>query len=260
MQIYKDIIYGIEDVKEESVIVENKFTQVLNLNRDDVLKFVYKGNSYYIFNPYRDNLTTSFSFMLDKNLVSVNLGDKLKIIINGNVQEEIFAPNIEYQGCETIQDLAILYFTGERKFVLIIKKDKLQQAMFYDEYNKKEQERWFLCRLNDGLNHGKVVHISGQNVDNYLVYLDENNLNLQDKFVANIFLDCVASGNFKYCNSLLCEELKQEKEDKIKSFFNEFDWFCCVEENVFALIKKNTLAGIYKFEINNLQVQNIIML
>ena len=79
-------------------------------------------------------------------------------------------------------------------------------------------------------------------MENYLVYLDNYDLNLKEKFLPFVFLDCVLAGNFKYCNNLLCEDVKQEKDEDIKEFFPQFDWFYPLEDKTFALIKKNKTA------------------
>ena len=75
-----------------------------------------------------------------------------------------------------------------------------------------------------------------------------------------MFLDCVKAGNLKYANQLLTEELKQKDVNNIKNFFPEFDCYTCISQNEFFVFKKNTLAGIYKFEIINLEISNITQL
>jgi hypothetical protein len=73
-------------------------------------------------------------------------------------------------------------------------------------------------------------------------------------------VDCLLAGNYKYCNHLLSENLKQDKAENIKEFFCKFDFAFLLEENTFAMMKKNTLAGIYKFEVDNLEISNIVEL
>ena len=82
---------------------------------------------------------------------------------------------------------------------------------------------------------------------------------LKEQFVSCVFLDCLKAGNYNYCNNLLGESLKQESVTNIKNFFCEFDFVYPLEENVFALIQKNTLSGIYKFEVLNSKIENIII-
>ena len=48
-----------------------------------------------------------------------------------------------------------------------------------------------------------------------------------------------------------------KNKDDIKKFFPEFDWFYPLSEKKFLLAKKNTLAGIYVFEVENNEIINI---
>ena len=256
--ILKNVLYQIEQVDEKEMLIIEDGLFILNLKSKNVLKFSYNSNNYFLVNPAFNVNNFSCSFMANKNLISISISNELKIVINGNVEKQTFVTNIEYKCFEIVGDVTIIYFEGKRNFVVIIQKEKVVEAMYYDELNVNGEEKWFMMKLYDSLNHGKVVHISGQKVDNYLVYLDDNDLNLKTEFVAHVFLDCLISGNYKYCNNLLCEELKQKDEKEIKTFFPEFDFVYPVENNVFALIRKNTLAGIYKFEINNLLIENVI--
>jgi hypothetical protein len=95
-------------------------------------------------------------------------------------------------------------------------------------------------------------------MEEYLVYLDDEKLNLKEEFVSFVFLDCVKAKNFKYANELLCDNLKLENEKEIEKFFPEFDYFYPAQKNSFILINKNTLAGIFEFNIHNNLILNII--
>ena len=90
------------------------------------------------------------------------------------------------------------------------------------------------------------------------MYLDEHELRLKSSFVPHVFLDCVLAKNFKYCNELLDEKIKQGKPEDIGFFFPEFNLFYSINEITFVLINKNALAGIYKFEVNNNCITNIL--
>ena len=47
---------------------------------------------------------------------------------------------------------------------------------------------------------------------------------------------------------------KLKDENSVKEFFPEFDYYYPITNEEFILIKKNTLAGIYKFEIQNKEI------
>ena len=168
--------------------------------------------------------------------------------------------DISYSHFEHDGEFLLIYFEGKRNFIVVIYKNQLKCASFYDECNINKSEKLFLCKLKDCLNHGRVFKIANNYFEEYLVYLDEFELNLKHRFVVAVFLDCLLAKNFKYCNNLLCEDIKQKESKNIELFFPSFDYYFEADENVYILIKKNALAGIYKFEINNLTITNIIQL
>ena len=131
-------------------------------------------------------------------------------------------------------------------------------ADYYDECNEGENEKIFMCKIGDILNHGLVFSLKGKETENYLVYLDNEELNLKNEFLPFVFLDCLKVGNYKYCNNLLCEEMKIENEKEIKDFFPQFDFYYPINNKQFILINKNTLTGIYDFEIENNKIVNIM--
>ena len=228
----------------------------LNTN-NSVVKFSYNHNNYFLLNLKNENENFSCSVLNDKNIISIHISNSIKISINGKVYE-INAQGIEYSSYEIFNKIMLIYFSGERDFVVVVKGEEIVDYSYYDECNIDNKERYFMCKLHDSLNHGKVIHIYEEKVENYLVYLDENDLCLKPEFLPCVFIDCLLAGNFKYCNNLLCESLKQKDEKNIKNFFCEFDYFVNLEQNVFAMFKKNTLAGIYKFEVDNNKIVNIV--
>ena len=236
---------------------ESPFYFSLELNQKNVLKIQRNNNRYFIINSIDYGVKKCFNMTFQKYNVSISYGDYLEIVIDGNIKYSKYAPGIDYVGYEDVGDMRLIHFGGKRNFLLVIEKDNVVAGDFYDECNISNEEKFFMCRCNDSLNHGKVIHIIDKKVDNYLVYLDDNDLCLKDKFVAHVFLDCIVAGNFKYCNNLLSKELKQEAAEDIKNFFPNFDWFYPIEENCFILTNKNTLAGIYKFDIKDNLIENI---
>ena len=260
-EIFAGVKYELNEICEKVTIkLKDKYCQIDLFNSDESsTKFSYNGDNYFLINPHIENQNFACSILYDKTIISIHISKNLKITINGKVYE-IDAQGINYLSYETFNKMILIYFSGERNFVVIIKGEQVTDYSYYDECNFDDKERYFMCRLHDSLNHGKVIHIFEEKVEKYLVYLDENDLCLKNEFVSCVFVDCLLVGNFKYCNNLLCESLKQKDENNIKNFFCEFDYVCYLEENVFATFKKNALAGIYKFEVNNLLISNIIEL
>jgi hypothetical protein len=165
--------------------------------------------------------------------------------------------NLIYSHFEIKNDMCFIYFSGKRSFVTVIKEDEICFSNYYDECNISEDEMLFMCKLNDTLNHGLVFKIKGKETEKYLVYLDNEELNLKSEFLPFVFLDCLMAENYKYCKNLLCEEMQIDNEKKTKNFFNSFDFYYPINNHKFILINKNTLAGIYDFEIENNKISNI---
>lgn len=261
-EIYRNVQYLVKNVDNPFLLCNKNGEEfrLIELKSEDknILAIKHKSNTYYILSPTKRNNCSCVSFEFENKHISISISSSLQVVVDGKIEFYEDVEGIAYSSFEIVSKFCVVYFVGARNYMLILEKDKVVVASYYDECNIKDKERFFMYRLNDSLNHGRVFHINEQKVENYLVYLDDYDLNLNSRFVAHVFLDCVKAGNFKYCNNLLCEDLKQKKEENIKEFFLEFDAFCELEENEFALIKKNTLAGIYKFEIDNALIQNII--
>lgn len=234
------------------------FLDLYNPNKN-VLKLKNKHTYYFLFKENQnDIISTSFKFK--SNEVYVSLSSCLFITINGMLICEENVENLKFSHYEIDKDLCVVYFEGIRNYVVILKDDKMKIATYYDEVNESENEKYFMMKYYDSLNHGRVVKIKNSEVEEYLVYLDEEDLQLKEEFISFVFLDCVKAKNFKYANELLCENLKLKDEKEIEKFFTKFDYFYPIEKNIFALIKKNTLAGIYEFSVENCLISNIIHL
>ena len=189
--------------------------------------------------------------------IVVSLFEKLFISIDGVLICEEIVDNLIYSHFEIERDMCLIFFKGERNYLVVIKDDEVKFSNYYDECNISEKEKLFMCKLGDILNHGLVLSVKENDAETYLVYLDDEEMNLKQEFLPFVFLDCVKAGNYKYCNNLLCDEMKVENENEIKDFFSKFDFYYPLSKNSFALINKNTLAGIYAFEIENNKIVNI---
>lgn len=261
-EMHKGVKYQLSLKDAERAIVFSKLTSIpfvfdLNSSSEQVLKVKYDlDNFYFLFSDYKsDFFATSFSFKNKK--VEISLSKTLFITLDGVLKCSENVENLNFSHHEIVGDICLIYFTGKRDYVAILKSDELCFASYYDECNVRDNEKYFMCKLKDSLNHGKVCHIKDKEVSSYLVYLDDEDLKLKDEFLPVVFMDCVRAENFKYCNNLLCENLKMKDEKEIKNFFPSFDFSYPISENKLILINKNTLAGIYAFEIENNLIVNI---
>jgi len=212
----------------------------------------------YIF-LFRKNNFISFVTEIKYLNMSVFIACGEKVVISSNskvlIEKEVKASFSHY---EVTNNLCLIYFKGNRNFIVVLDKENVKCATYYDEFNRDKNEIYIMSKCCDSLNHGKVIHINNGKFEDYLVYLDDNDLNLKPEFVSNIFIDCVQSGNLKYANNLLSEELKQKDCNNIIKFFSPFDYSFFIEENICILLEKNTLSGVFKFEIENCKIANII--
>lgn len=262
-----NVKYCVENVENLNFLIISNFNNIpysvnfLSLDENDKVVKVKHNNDEYLFlleKPYPECELVQIKFL--NNIVSVSLFTNLCIGVDGKILLEKEVKNIKYSSYEIVGELCIIYFKGKRNFVVVLKQTEVLCASFYDECNVENGEKYFMCKLKDSLNHGRVFHIKDKTFETYLVYLDDYDLNLKQIFIGNVFLDCALAENFKYCNQLFCNELKQKDEGKIKDFILEFDYYYPINESEFILLKKNTLAGIYKFEYSNNSISNIIQL
>lgn len=260
LKIEKNILYEFENYeKQEFLVVGNgEFVPfVFDMSKPciNVKSCQLNGDSYYYICPEKIVGTHIVSIKHKTNEILIEYSSKVFIDINGNRVFEKEIDNIQYSHYEEFGDFCLAFF--DQNFVVVIRDNEVKFCSRYFECNKTEDEYYFLEKLFDSLNHGRVCHIKQKEIEEYLVYLDNEELNLKSAFVANVFLDCVLAGNFKYCNKLLAEELQQTNEKEIAIFFPEFDDYFPIKENEIMLIKKNAPQGIYKFEIANSLIQNI---
>lgn len=230
---------GVENVYQKSLVQigANKYLFMFfsYKNEQDFRCFEFAGKQVFV--------------LLGKNLIVDFAGAQL---VNKNVGEIVFS---HY---EIENDFCCIFFEGQRQFVVVLNKNDLVWADFYDEYNVADGEKQILKHLCDGLNHGRVLNIKDNKSETYLVYLDDNELHLKPKFVALIFMDCLLAKNYKYCSTLVCENLKFD-QDGLKQFFPEFDAYFPLNANSVVLFKKNALVGICDFEIVDDKIANIIV-
>ena len=260
----KNVQYSCENVDNKNFFVIGKnnetpflfnFVDKLNSN---VEKVEYKSNQYYFLKSIKNYNQGFYQFKYQNKQVCVGLFENLIISIDGETILNEQVADITYSHFEIKNQICFIYFSGKRNYVVVLQNSEIKINSHYDEINIQDSEFYFMCKLNDSLNHGKVFHIKDKIVEDYLVYLDNNDLNLKPNFVSSVFLDCVKAKNFDYANNLLSADLKQKNSQNISNFFVEFDNFFPINETEVILLKKNTLAGIYSFEIQNLEITNII--
>lgn len=265
LNLIANVPYLISEINEEVFLISSKTGKILFAinskftNSENCFKVNYENNEYvFLFYESKSIFTVNEIKFLNSPIL-IGCGENLSISYNGEI---VFEKQIEleYSHFEVLNGLCLIYFTGQRKYVVIVDKTEIKFENFYDEFNRIGDELYFMSKCYDSLNHGKVAHIHNGKFEEYLVYLDENDLKLKSEFVANVFVDCILSGNLKYANSLLHKDLQQENENNIKNFFNDFNSSIFIEENICVLIRKNTLSGVFKFEVVNKQISNIIQI
>ncbi len=223
-----------------------------------VLQFDYLSDNYTILFPQKV-LPTSVNILkvLNREII-ITLSQELSIFVDSENLIKKSVSKLEFSHSETRADYCLLYFDGVRNFVVILKGKELCCADYYDEINIGDDEIYFMKRLKDSLNHGKVYLIKDKKFDSYLIYLDEEDMHLCSQLVMVVFLDALVAGNFEYCNQMLAEDIHQEDAINIQKFFPEFDDYQAIDSYNVALLRKNTLAGIFEFKIADNKIENII--
>lgn len=270
-KLLPNVFYEISKVRNEETFVFGltneiplcvNFYELLNFTNTNpnIEKVTIEGDTFIFLKPLKI-LSSDFVCLKNGNdHIDILLDNKIKIKVNNEIVfEKFLITEIAFSHLEKKSNYEILYFTGVRNFVVILQNGKVQFADYYDEINIEKEDRYFMCRKNDILNHGEVASLKDGKFEKYLVYLDDYELKMKNEFVFVVFLDCFLCGNLKYCNKLLCDEIKQTDEKAIKKFFNEFDMFVPYKDVAFTF-KKNTLSGVYKFNVKNNKIENIIHL
>ena len=213
----------------------------------------------YVFLNFKQICCSAFhTFKFKNSEIAISLSENLTISVAGELLVEKQNCALRYSHFEIFNEFCLIYFLGKRNFIVVLKNKELFYADYYDKIELAENEFYFLTFLNDSLNHGKVCHISSNKSEKYLVYLDEFEMHLKPEFLPFVFLDCLLANNFKYCNALLTDGLKQNQPKEIANFFCEFDRFYPLNNLTFAVIKKDDVVGIYKFELEKDKIANII--
>ena len=265
----RNLFYQLDRFSDKNFLVfaEGCYPQYISLNFDNnltmnsILNVVKHGRDVYLFLNFKKIVCPQFVQFKCGNLsINISISNTLNICVDGeNLIDEEIDFSLKYSHYEQVLEYTLLYFTGEKNYIVALKNKECVYNSFYDEVNVDQQNRTFLTRKKDALNHGIIFKIENKSHEKYTVYLDDNPLNMKSEFTHLIFLDCLLVSNFKYCNNLLAGDLKQKDEKNIKIFFKEFDYYIPFENIVFTF-KKNTLSGVYKFEIKNFEIENIINL
>ena len=229
----------------------------LNNPKGNILKVDVALDTYFFLLPTRKVCGDIVEINYKEKRFLISLVDGLKITESGRGICWENVDNLKYSYYEEVGNVLLIYFEGIRNFLVAIKNGELEFSGFIDECNVKDDEKYFMTKLYDSLNHGRVFHIGKNVCEKYLVYLDENELLLKDEFLPFVFLDCVMAKNYNYAKNLTNLDLTNEQAF---SFFPPFDFFYPVTANCIVLLNKNTLAGIYSFEIKNSKIENIIPL
>lgn len=262
-KLYKNCCYEMFNILNENVLAfnsENNIPFFINFKNNCMLsKVLYKSNEYYFLSTTSNNETGIYMFKYLNRQVIISVFNNVTISIDGETVLIDSVKNLCYSHYEIKNQLCFIYFTGVRNYIVVLNGNKLEFGTYYDEVNILDNEFYFMCKVLDCLNHGKVFHIKDKIVDNYLVYLDDYDLNLKTEFLGCVFLDCVLVNNLKYANNLLCDNLKQNDCENIVKFLPKFDYYYPISQTEFILLKKNTLAGILVFEILNCEISNITL-
>ena len=260
-KILKNVKYEFEfSTNGYDLICDNNFNLIpFCEGNKNLAKIKHKSNNYYFLLPPETGTGCVYCLRFNSKQIVVQLSNYLRISIDGEMLCDVNVSEISFSHYEIENDVAFIYFSGNRNFVVVIKDLQLYFSGYYDECNVNEHEKYFLMKMFDCLNHGKVCHVKKQEVETYLVYLDDYDLNMKNEFVGCVFLDCVLAKNFKYANQILCETIRMKKEGEIESFFPCFDKYYLIENNVAVLFNKSTIVAVVEFQVENCEILNIII-
>ncbi len=253
-KFYKNVVYNLELDGENNLLFDGQNILPFVLPNKNITQVKFNGDNYFFAYPKPSNELVCFTLSDKQNYYQICLMENLTITKNGAVAFSREANNLSYIKQEMFLNNFILHFidnSTNRKFFVVITQNKIY-ADYFDEINISKKEIYFLTRIQDCLNHGKVYHLT-QTMENYLVYLDDFDMNLKPELILPVFLDCVKCKNISYLKNLLTEETQAEN---LLKFLPEFDDYLVCESKA-ILLKKHTLVGVYAFEISNLKIENI---
>ena len=261
IKIFKNVKYEFEfSTNGYDLICDNNLNVIPFWGGNHAIANVkHKSNNYYFLLPH--STVTEYVYCLNCNtkLIVIQLSNYLKISIDGKSLCDVMVSKITFSHYEIENDVVFIYFSGNRNFIVVIKDSQIYFSGYYDECNICENEKYFLMKMCDCLNHGKVCHVKKREIETYLVYLDDYGLNMKNEFVGCVFLDCVLAKNFKYANQILCESIRIKKEGDINSFFPNFDNYYLIEDNVAVLFNKSTIVAVVEFQVENCEIVNIVI-
>ena len=258
--IIKNVKYEFEFSDDVELLMDNQFNLIPFFpNNNKIAKIKYKLNNYYFLFPDKMGVVEVYSLRYNSKQILVQISNFITISIDDKVLCDNMVSEISFSHYEIDKEIIFIYFSGERNYVVVIKDLKLYFAGYCDECNIKENEKYFLMKMRDSLNHGNVCHVQKQEIETYLVYLDDFEMNMKNEFASCVFLDCVLARNFKYANQILCETIRMKKEGEINSFFPCFDNYYLIEENVAVLFNKSQSVAVVEFQVDNCEIQNIII-
>lgn len=266
-KILPNVFYEISNIKTEHYFVCSQSGDFFALNlcnleqnkhNKDITIFTVEHNTFIMLWQKQNFNLECASLKLNNTNIHLSINENLNIVINNKkVLEKPLSSSLSFSHFEQVDQFGLIYLKGETSFVIIVENEDVKYADFYHEINIENKNRIFMRKCFDCLNHGRVAKLEDAKFEEYLVYLDGQELNMKNEFVHLIFMDCVYSKNLKYCLNLMANGLKPKDEKLILNFFEDFDEYIPFQNMVFVF-KKNTLAGVYKFECLNNEIQNII--
>ena len=169
-KLNKNVAYGFDSYP---ILISNKEGKVFlvsqEANNNICVKYL---QDEYIFLFKDDGVISSVVEIKYLNQsVFISYGEKLVVSINSKV---VIDDNVKvcYSHYEVVDNLCLIYFNGDRNYIIILDRDNVKFKTYYDEFNKIKKEIYILTRCYDCLNHGKVIHINNGVIEEFLVYLD----------------------------------------------------------------------------------------
>ncbi len=267
-EIQADVKYELQDIEDNYYIIFGKDDELpvsVNFKSlfedkeiEHIVKIDYKSDKYVILYPKKIFAPSVNILKIQGKDVVLSISNELTISYDSEMLLNAEVGKIKYSHFETRDDYTVIYFDGNRKYVVILKGKEICCADYYDEINISDNELYLMTRQYDSLNHGKVYSIKDKKFDKYLIYLDEEDMNMKSNFSTSVFLDALLAENYNYCNQLLSSDIRPNDASEIKAFFPEFDDFFPLDDCTVALIKKYTLVGIFEFELSENIIQNIV--